>query len=266
MNQPDEYYDEIHRYLLGEMAADEATAFEARLAADAPLAEALRLEEELQMLIYCQRRAALKQMLRDTPTDGEDESDDETQAKPDGPIAPPSGPSSSGGMRHPFRKYALYASGLAAILIAAIMIFKGNPEFDSDAAVQRWLAIGNYQPLVERGDASETHPGYVAYSKQDWAMAFALLDTTGTSAKPLLMHGVSAMHTENWDHARRDFSRLAGHSERIYSDHAIWFLALLDLHYRDYAACRQRLTFLIDTKGYKMEEAQDLRSALPQDR
>ena len=93
MNHDDAYYDEIHRFLLDELTAEEAAAFQSRLDADATLADAVRLEEELQLLITYQRRGALKQMLRDSHADREeDESDadeDEGQSKPDAPTDSP---------------------------------------------------------------------------------------------------------------------------------------------------------------------------------
>ena len=265
MNHDDDYYDEIHRFLLGEMTDAEATAFQARIDADADLAEAVRLEEELQLLVQYQRKAELKQMLRDTPTNAEDESDeDDLHAKPEQPTAPRSSPPTAGGIRPPYWKYVMYASGLAAILIAAVMLFKGNREFDPDAAVQRYLAENSYQIANQmRDDAPESRPGFLAYSKSDWSTAYAQLDTSGAMSEALLMHGVSAMHIERWDQARRDFSRLEGDSTPRYAGNAIWFLALLDLQARNYAVCKHRLNQLVNTKGYHWKEAQSLLSELP---
>lgn len=267
MNRDDAYYDEIHRFLLGEMTDGEAKAFQSRIDEEPTLREALRLEEELQLLVKLQRRAALKQMLKNSLTDPDDDAADAGQNAPQTqPIAPKVPKAGSGGMRPPFWKYIIYGSGLAACLVAAVMLFDRNPAFDQNAAVQRYMAEGSYTIKdKKRNDAQELRNGYVAYNHENWSAAFAQLDTTMDAPEALLMHGVSALHIERWEQARIDFLRLEHHFIPRFADNANWYLALLDLHAQDYAACKKRLHYLIGNKGFQWESAQSLLAELPAD-
>ncbi len=267
MNRDDAYYDEIHRYLLGEMSDGEARAFQSRIDDDATLLESVRLEEELQLLVKLQRRAELKQMLQNSLTDPDDDASAAEQHAPQTKPIPPKDPKTGlGGIRPPFWKYIAYGSGLAACLVAAVMLYFGNQKFDQEEAVQRYLAVGFY-PIKDRkpNDAQASRNGYVAYTHGNWPTAFAQLDTTEDAPEALLMHGVSAMHIERWEHARRDFLHLEHHFNPRYADNANWFLALLDLQAQDYATCKKRLNYLIGNKGFQWKSARSLLAELPAD-
>jgi hypothetical protein len=239
----DTRYEEIHRYLLGEMDTAEAAAFQARMEQDPQLKEDVQLEEELQILLRYQRRQELKQMLHDTPTTAFDTSTHDSE-----PPTPPK--SSNGGIRPPFWKYATSVTTLAAIIIAAVFIFRGldGPSDYQELYAEYYLA---YQDKVDidRSGAADSLRGFAAYHAKDWLGALAGLDTSGRDTRTLLLHGLAGMNTDSlplWPAARRDLERVVATNDDFYELEARWYLALMDLREGKIASCKRRLNELLE--------------------
>ncbi len=259
MSDDDTRYDEIHSYLLGEMDPHAAAAFESRLDADPELAAALQQERELALLLRQQRRIELKQMLRDIPID-RDEEGDEDQARTDS-AQDHSAPKSGGGIRPPYFKYVLYASGLAACVIAAVIIFNpGGGKIDYmeifEAQMERPYRISN-----TRGD-KDTLQGYAAFKTGQFGAALAQLDTTLQDSEALLIHGISAMQVAQWPQARRDLGRVEALRDDNFALRATWYLALLDLREQQLSECRRRLRIVQAQGDINHLEAGDLLKSL----
>lgn len=248
----DTRYEEIHRYLLGEMDTAEAAAFQARMEQDPQLKEDVQLEEELQFLLRYQRRQELKQMLHDTPTTAFDTSTHDSE-----PPTPPK--SSNGGIRPPFWKYATSVTTLAAIIIAAVFIFRG---LDGPSDYQELYAeyFQTFEDDFLRSAAADSLPGFAAYDAEDWSRALAGLDTSGRDTRALLLHGLAGMNTDLLSllpAARRDLERVEALQDDDYDLRAKWYLALMDLREGKIASCKRRLSELIDS-SYMGQEAKAL--------
>lgn len=229
-------FDDIQRYLLGEMDADAHRAFQARIAQEPELAKAVQSEQQLLALVRYHRRMELKRMLRDEAT---------------------SHSTDHSGIRPPFWRYLLYAGPLAAMIVAAIFIFRGgNGQPDYQALFEEHIREA-YVPDAAR-DTARLRPGYAEYLDGQWQAALARLDTSLRDTEALLLHGIAALKLNQRQASQRDLLRVAQLQDGYYSIRATWHLALLALRDQDPAQCRRYIQQVIADGQYKAQSAATL--------
>jgi hypothetical protein len=275
MRDDDTRYDQIHSYLAGEMDAQGQADFAQRLATEPDLAEALRLEEELQALIRYQRRVDLKNMLRniadtDATTDIDATTDPDTpdqQSPPPAPdtTAPPR--SDGGGIKPPYWRYAIRFGGIAALLIAAIVIFwptATQPESlqelasSNDAGASGMIADAG---LSDRGTSPmarlwrETDS---LFEKGKYDQAYRQLDSTSTNDSILFLRAAALRGDSLNDRAYPILQQAANIEGSKFSGIALWNLAIIDLYRDDRDAAVKHLDQLISFGSLKPKEAKEI--------
>jgi hypothetical protein len=252
MSEDDIRIDQIQRYLMGEMEAQELAEFQQKLQEDHELAADVALEEELQLVVKYQRRRELKTMLQNVEADGSGENTDDE-----------AGPRSSGGMiRPPWKRLIPYVAGMAAIVVAAVFVFRAyNSPVDPQKLAEEYLLASNDPVGSDRGPGdSVAIAGYDEYQREEYDKAFTLLDTTFKDTLSLLLHGISAMKMAppNFRQAARDFERL---EDDVFGDVALeahWYHALVDLHEMRYDSCLRHLAVFTNDSPVHSVEAEEL--------
>ncbi|AEW01845.1 hypothetical protein A4D02_07525 [Niastella koreensis] len=236
-------YNDIARYVEGEMTAEERLAFEASLASDEGLRQQLALYQEVGTTLQQHFNA--------------DEQRQQLQHTLQSLRGGFSGAASQPAKVIPFKKYLRGAVAVAAILIAVVFVWQPwKPNLFNKFAETSMAAP------VERGDNADNilQQAVSAFNKKDYSNAVTLLqqvkerDTANSYVN--FYYGVALLKSGRVPEARRIFDALyAGQSAFKYE--GAFFQALGYLTEKNREACKEWLQ-KIPADAAKYDKAQEL--------
>jgi tetratricopeptide (TPR) repeat protein len=247
------HYEEIHRYLLEEMDAHEKQAFEARMERDAALREEVQLERELQFLVRAQRGMEIKQVLREIHAEGAHEGQEPDNAGETSPSR-----KRWGIIRPPMMRWMFTVGSIAAILVAAILIFKPFgytmdlvelvTEFDTEdpvnyLATARGTVPGNFEMVLSLMEADE------------FQQAYDNLDPNSTDDDILFARALALKAMKDYGRSIPLFEEVIESVEAQWISEATWELSMVELHTRQVEQAKIHLKWLVDHGGPNQEKA-----------
>ena len=240
-----EDYNLIEQYLDGQLSEEARTVFEARLASEKDLAEALTLRREMNRhLMRRDRRIELKQTLAEL---ADEHFEEVATSHPEAKIVPMRG-----------RRWLAYAASIAILAIIAFSLYYSlRPGLYNQYAQHPPLALTQLSSQAETlGPQAEQ-----AFNQKDYEQAFRLLEQyleAKEQEDPLahLYLGISALETERYEEAIQTFSILSTQTGQ-WQDYGQWYLALTYLKMGDKTACRAELSEISEASEW-FGKAQEL--------
>lgn len=277
-------YEQIDNYLHGGLSAADHTAFEAEMAADPALADAVNLyrdvETKLQGSIKATAgEAALKQQLEAL--------NQQYFGKKDGATVRQMQPDAHSGIgttvKAPVvginrRRILYYFASAAAVLLVLLWIrpFGGSTQFDADAVyaqfgqyeVSSWGEVrgGNDVPSDSVGALKVKVDSLFNLNPPKYAAALPILEKIATidTKDPQVALAQAACYTETNDSARamQTITSVEAQAQGELKNQAIFYKAKLYIKYKDIEGCRKALQTITGDNAWTVK-AQELLKALP---
>lgn len=263
-----DFLEDIDTYLDGEMTVDEQTAFEARVAADPELAEAVKLQKEmrvvyddhgwvagnkkvlqqenaqqLQSFFRSEEATALKNTIAEVVS--------ENREKPRTSNA--------------FRWIGIAAS-IAVLIAISTFVFRSN---NYDDLYAQYVAVENIPSLVTRGEEKEQllQEAQLLFDDKKYDEAVGMFEKyqhTSDEVNPLsyIYTGISYIETGKYTQALDQFELLKK-SNTLQSKKANWYIAMIYLKQGKARKLKDVLqSILADPTNYKYKEAGELLEAI----
>ncbi len=282
-------YEQIENYLHGGLSAAEHTAFEAEMAADPALADAVNLyrdvETKLQGSIKATAgEAALKQQLEALNQQYFGKKDGATvmQMQPDAHSGLGTGQAAATAVEAPVvginrRRILYYIASAAAVLLVLLWIrpFGGSTQFDADAVyaqfgqyeVSSWGEVrgGNDVPGDSVRALKMKVDSLFNLNPPKYAGALPILEKIATvdTKDPQVALAQAACYTETNDSARamQTITSVEAQAQGEVKNQATFYKAKLYIKYKDIEGCRKALQAI--SGGDWGPKAQELLKALP---
>lgn len=281
-------YEQIDNYLHNDLTGAARTAFEAEMAADPALAEAVNLyrDVEAQMRGATQAtvgEAALQTQLQalsqqyfgkkgnapvmEMTTGGPADADQVSVPATKAPVI---------AMRR--RRMLYYIAGAAAVVLALIWIrpFGGTPQFDADAVYAQFGAYevptwgntrgGDNAPLDKVAQMKMQVDSLFSQAQPQYATALPILEQLASQNEndPAIALAKAACYTETNDSARamQTLTTVEAQTKGKLKSQATFYKAKLYIKYKDVEGCRKALQTITGDDDWA-NKAKDLLKALP---